>query len=59
LWQLEEIEPGRTRLITRLLTKYDLTFSWVIYYTLYDFGDIIMMCKCMLGIKERAERNEG
>jgi hypothetical protein len=28
----------------------------MIYYIFYDFGDIIMMSKCMLGIKERAEK---
>jgi hypothetical protein len=56
LWYLEEIQPGKTRLITRLRTKYDFTFPWIIYYALYDFGDIIMMSKCMLGIKERAEQ---
>lgn len=55
LWQLDETEPGRTRLLTRLRTKYDFSFPWIIYYLLYDIGDIIMMKKCMLGIKERAE----
>jgi hypothetical protein len=56
LWQLDEIQSGKTRLITRLRTKYDFTFPWIIYYTLYDIGDIVMMSKCMLGIKERAEQ---
>jgi hypothetical protein len=56
LWHLTAIEHNKTRLITRLRTKYDFTFPWVIYYILYDIGDIIMMSKCMLGIKERAER---
>lgn len=56
LWQLDEIEPGRTRLITRLRTRYDFSFPWIIYYLIYDIGDIVMMKKCMLGIKERAEK---
>ena len=56
LWQLDEVQSDKTRLITRLRTKYDFTFPWVIYYMLYDFGDIIMMSKCMLGIKARAEQ---
>jgi hypothetical protein len=56
LWQFAEFGHNKTRLITRLRTKYDFTFPWVIYYVLYDIGDIIMMSKCMLGIKERAER---
>ncbi|AFY92365.1 hypothetical protein Cha6605_1142 [Chamaesiphon minutus PCC 6605] len=42
---------------TRLRTKYDFSFPWIIYYILYDVGDIIMMRKCMLGIKERAENH--
>ncbi len=55
-WFLRQTEAGNTRLITRLRTKYDFTFPWIIYYIFYDFGDIIMMSKCMLGIKERAEK---
>ena len=54
-WYLYKTESGETRLITRLRTKYDFSFPWIIYYIVYDFGDIIMMSKCMLGIKERAE----
>jgi hypothetical protein len=55
LWQLSDTGHGGTRLITRLHTRYDFTFPWIIYYLTYDFGDIIMMRKCMLGIKNRAE----
>jgi hypothetical protein len=36
--------------------SFDLLIS--ICYLIYDFGDIIMMRKCMLGIKERAEKHE-
>jgi hypothetical protein len=56
-WFLRQTEAGKTRLITRLRTKYDFSFPWILYYILYDFGDIFMMSKCMLGIKERAENN--
>jgi hypothetical protein len=56
LWHLSKTEQGDTRLLTRLRTKYDFKFPWVIYYILYDLGDIVMMSKCMLGIKERAEK---
>ena len=56
LWHLSKTEQGGTRLLTRLRTKYDFKFPWVIYYILYDLGDIVMMSKCMLGIKERAEK---
>ncbi len=55
LWQIDEIAPNQTRLVTRLRTVYDFSFPWVIYYLVYDFGDLIMMSKCMLGIKARAE----
>jgi len=54
-WYLHQNEAGETRLITRLRTKYDFRFPWIIYYIFYDFGDIVMMSKCMLGIKDRAE----
>jgi hypothetical protein len=56
-WFLRQTEIGDTRLITRLRTKYDFRFPWIIYYIFYDFGDIIMMSKCILGIKERAEKS--
>ncbi len=49
------MKHGNTCLITRLDTKYDLWFPQVIYYILYDLGGVIMMSKCMLGIKERVE----
>ena len=57
LWQLKAVGTDQTRLITRLRTRYDFSFPWIIYYAFYDFGDIIMMKKCMLGIKERAENH--
>jgi len=56
LWYLKKVSDAETRLITRLRTKYKLLSIWIIYYILYDFGDIIMMKKCMKGIKERAEK---
>jgi hypothetical protein len=56
-WYLSQEKDGTTRLLTRLRTFYDFSFPWVIYYLLYDFGDIIMMRKCMLGIQERAEHH--
>jgi hypothetical protein len=57
LWYLKEVDGGRTRLMTRLKTRYNFKFPWAVYYLLYDFGDIVMMRQCMLGIKERAEAN--
>jgi amino acid transporter len=54
-WYLTQPENGVTRLITRLRTRYDFSFPWILYYLFYDFGDFVMMRKCLLGIKERAE----
>jgi hypothetical protein len=56
LWYIYINETGQTRLITRLRTKYAWNSIWIIYYLIYDFGDIVMMKKCMKGIKQRAEK---
>ncbi|HPS49175.1 MAG TPA: hypothetical protein PK892_00620 [Bacteroidales bacterium] len=55
LWYLYINENNETRLITRLKTNYVWNSLWIIYYLIYDIGDIIMMTKCMKGIKKRAE----
>ncbi|MEP7377849.1 MAG: hypothetical protein ABI675_30900 [Chitinophagaceae bacterium] len=55
LWYLSTDDNNKTRLLTRLRTKYLWKGLWIIYYLLYDMGDIIMMSKCMKGIKRRAE----
>jgi hypothetical protein len=55
LWYLYPVDEKQTRLLTRLRTKYVWKGFWIIYYLLYDFGDIVMMSKCMKGIKLRAE----
>ena len=56
LWYFYHIDETRSRLVTRLRTEYNWKGIWIIYYLLYDMGDIIMMSKCMKGIKERAEK---
>lgn len=56
LWYLYPIDEKQSRLLTRLRTKYVWKGFLIIYYLLYDFGDIVMMSKCMKGIKERAEK---
>jgi hypothetical protein len=56
IWHMYVNDAGDTRLITRLRTKYVWNSLWIIYYLTYDFGDIIMMKKCMKGIKLRAEK---
>ena len=55
LWYLMDDGKNKTRLLTRLKTKYVWKGFWLLYYLLYDVGDIIMMRKCMKGIKRRAE----
>lgn len=56
LWYLYPLDKTRSRLVTRLRTKYNWKGIWIIYYILYDIGDIIMMSKCMKGIKKRVEK---
>jgi hypothetical protein len=58
LWYLYPIDDTHTRLLTRLRTKYVWQGLWIIYYLIYDFGDIVMMSKCMKGIKWRAEQTK-
>lgn len=55
LWLIIPTRDG-ARLLTRLRTKYNWKGFWILYYLLFDVGDIIMMRKCLTGIRERAER---
>jgi len=55
LWYIYKDSENNTRLLTRLRTRYVWKGFWVIYYLIYDFGDIVMMSRCMKGIKKRAE----
>jgi hypothetical protein len=52
VWGLYPEDASHTRLVTRLRVDVDSIRSQV----LLDLGEIIMMRKCMLGIKRRAER---
>jgi hypothetical protein len=54
-WGIYPEGEMRTRLVTRVRMKYRWNFPAAIFNLLVEFGDIIMMRKCMLGIKERAE----
>lgn len=56
LWQLVPLDQNNTRLISRLRVRYPWTSPWIVYYLAQDVGDIVMMRKCLLGIKRRAER---
>ena len=54
-WGLYPIDEHNTRLITRVRVRYKLFSLLLPFYILLDIGDIMMMRKCLLGIKERAE----
>ncbi len=51
-WELCRKDPQHTRLLTRLRVHTDSLISRI----MLDFFEIIMMRKCMLGVKQRAER---
>lgn len=55
LWLLDPVSETETRLITRVRLKYRWTHPSIVFYLCLDVGDIVMMRKCMLGIKRRAE----
>lgn len=55
LWLLLPLGSVNTRLLTRLRVKYDWTPPWILYYLVQDAGDIVMMRKCLMGIKRRVE----
>jgi hypothetical protein len=55
-WGLYPQDDSRTRLITRLRIHYHWTKPSILFSLPLDIGDIVMMRKCLLGIKQRAER---
>ncbi|MCZ7568335.1 MAG: hypothetical protein M5U01_07085 [Ardenticatenaceae bacterium] len=54
-WGLYPLDEKRTRLITRVRMRYRWLSPSIIFSLVLDVGDIVMMRKCMLGIKRRAE----
>ncbi len=55
-WTLDEIAPGRTRLVSRLRATYPpLLSTRTLYVVVATTGDIVMMRRCLLGIRDRAE----
>jgi len=53
-------EPdGTTRLISRLRVRYQHGFPDILPWLMLDTGEIIMMRRCLLGIKERVEAYSG
>ena len=56
-WQLDPIDDESTRLIKRLRATYPPLWSTkTLYVVLATTGDIVMIRKCLLGLKARAER---
>ena len=57
VWQLTEIAPGTTRMVTRVHAVYDWRKPALaaLGVVLMEFGDFAMMRRMLLGIKERAE----
>lgn len=55
LWLLDPVDGDTTRLITRVRMRYQWLHPGIAFDLLVEFGDLVMMRKCMLGIKERAE----
>ncbi len=55
-WGLEPLDERQTRLITRIRMHYRWTSPMAILFDLLvEFADIVMMRKCLRGIKRRAE----
>ena len=59
LWLLDPVDQISTRLITRIRMQYQWLRPAIVFDLLVEFGDVVMMRKCMLGIKERAEALAG
>jgi hypothetical protein len=55
VWEIYVDGETRSRLVTRVRTKYRLFSPAIAFNLLIEFFDILMMRKCMLGIKRRAE----
>ena len=55
-WGIYPIDSDHSRLVTRVRLHYRWLSPTIIFSLLLDIGDIVMMRKCMLGIKLRAEK---
>lgn len=55
-WGIYPQGTGQTRLISRVRLHYHWLSPSILFDVLLDVDDIVMMRKCMLGIKQRAER---
>jgi len=55
-WEIQPDGETYSRLVTRVRVKYRLLSPAIAFNLLVEFFDIVMMRKCMLGIKRRAEK---
>jgi len=60
-WGIYPVGENHTRLVTRIRMKYLWNSPAALFNLLVEFVDLPMMRKCLLGIKERAEKfpNDG
>jgi hypothetical protein len=54
-WALDPVDQRRTRLTTRVRMRYRWTKPSILFSLLVEFADVVMMRKCLLTIKQRAE----
>ena len=55
-WQLAETDSGSTRLLTRVRSRYQWFSPSIAFSVLLEFGDIWMMRKMLLNLRERANQ---
>ncbi len=53
-WQLDETDAGATRLITRVRSRYRWLSPSIAFSMLVEFGDIWMMRKMLVNLRDRA-----
>ena len=54
-WQLDPCPDGSTRLITRVRSRYRWLSPAIGFSALVEFGDVWMMRKMLLNLRDRAE----
>jgi hypothetical protein len=56
VWGIYPEGKSRTHLVTRVRVKYEWFSSAILFNLIIEFFDIVMMTKCMVGIRNRAEK---
>ena len=55
VWGIYPEGEAASRLVTRIRVKYRLLSPAILFNLLVEFGDLVMVRQCLLGIKRRAE----